>query len=51
MSKTSLTVNLGKEQYKWVKSQPRDFNFSAFIRQLLDDKLGDLKDADKNIDK
>ena len=36
MSKNSVTVNLAANQREWLKLQPRDFNFSELVRQLLD---------------
>ncbi len=35
-SKNSVTVNLSSRQIKELKHRGRDFNFSKYIRQLLD---------------
>jgi len=48
-SKSKVTVNLSKAQHEALKHQARDFNFSAFIRQLLDDVgFGEEKNDDSS---
>jgi len=39
MSKNKVTVNLGAEHMIWLNTMPRTFNFSKYIRQLLDNAI------------
>jgi len=39
MSK-QLSVYVSKEQYEWLKNQPRSFNLSKQIRELFDTWMG-----------
>ena len=47
--KNTTSIVLGRRHLEWLRSQPRDFSFSALIRNLLDDYLdGQDREDDYN---
>jgi len=44
----AVQITVTKEQYEWIQEQPRVFNLSEKVRNLLEDLIKNKKEEEKN---